>query len=107
MDPDELSRLPASEACRGGVGRVGSIGGRFKDGGLGVRSDDLRSKNVGDIDVRTLCVNWDLIGTSSQSVLDSVLTIFAKASVSLERPRVRAMSEMAVILSAVAKIDPV
>ena len=106
MDPDELSRLPASEACRGGVGRVGSIGGRFKDGGLGVRSDDLRSKNVGDIDVRTLCVNWDL-GTSSQSVLDSVLTIFAKASVSLERPRVRAMSEMAAILSAVTEIDPV
>ena len=106
MDPDELSRLPASEACRGGVGRVGSIGGRFKDGGLGVRSDDLRSKNVGDIDVRTLCVSWDL-GTSSQSVLDSVLTIFAKASVSLERPRVRAMSEMAAILSAVTEIDPV
>ena len=106
MDPDELSRLPASEACRGGVGRVGSIGGRFKDGGLGVRSDDLRSKNVGDIDVRTLCVSWDL-GMSSPSVLDSVLTIFAKASVSLERPRVRAMSEMAVILSAVTEIDPV
>ena len=106
MDLDELCRLPACEAGRGSVGRVDSIGGRLKNGGLGVRSDDLRPKNVGDIELRTVCVSWDL-GTSSLSGLVSVLRIFAKASVSLERPRVTAMSVMAWILSAVAEMDPV
>ena len=101
VELDELGRLPA---C---VGRVGNIGLRFKAGGLGVRSDDLRSKYVGDMDARTFCGTcWDF-GASSLSVFVSVLTILDNASISLERPKVTAMSVMAGSLAAVMEMAPV
>ncbi len=100
VEPEELSRLAACSADS--VGNMGPC----KAAGLGVRSEALRSKNVGDLDFRPFGSSWDF-GATSLSVFVSFLTISDKASNSLASPRLMAMSVMAGILSAEVEMVPV